>query len=265
MLTSETMHPEGARYAASIVCVPGLWARPAVWRGFASFLAHRGWECHLLDVHEVPGGIAARGDAVGEYVAALPGVAVLVGHDAGALVTLAAAARHRPAAVVLLAPAASGGRAARRLVLTPRSVLALVLGGPVAPPAGSAAAPWLDLPEPFAAGVRNALAPDDAASVRDVVWGRFQPPPLDGVPALLVAGDHDRLLAPGDAGALARAWGAELRVLQGAGHWPFAGPRWQATVALVHRWIVQALGEPLLELYAEAHAERDAEDDDAGD
>jgi len=261
MLTAETVHPEGARYAASIVCLPGLWAAPAVWRGFASYLAHRGWECHLLDVREVRGGIEARGEAVDEYVGALPGPAVFLAHDGGALVALAAAGRRRPAALALLAPVAPRSRGARRLVAAPRSLLGLVLGGPVPPPAGRTAAPWLDLPEPIAAGLRASLAPDDAASVRDVVWGRFRPRPAGGVPALLVTGDRDALLPSGEAEALARAWGAELRVLGGAGHWPLAGPHWQAAVALVHRWIVQTLGEPLLELYAEAQAERDAEDE----
>jgi len=32
-------------------------------------------------------------------------------------------------------------------------------------------------------------------------------------------------------------------------------------VTLVHRWLVQRLGEPLLETYAEAMAKREADDD----
>jgi hypothetical protein len=61
---------------------------------------------------------------------------------------------------------------------------------------------------------------------------------------------------------LAGTVAAEVHVLESAGHWPFAGPCWQNAVALVHRWLVQRLGEPLLELYAETMAERDAEDED---
>jgi pimeloyl-ACP methyl ester carboxylesterase len=261
MLTAETVHPEGARYAAAVVCIPGLWAAGGVWRGFASYLAHRGWECHLLGVREIPGGIEARAGAVADYVAELPVPAILLGHDAGALVALAAAQRRRPAAIVALAPLAPGSRGARLLVRAPGSLLALVLGRPVPPPAGAAAAPWLDLVEPLAGGVRVALAPEDAASVRDVAWGRFRPPPAAGIPAVLVGGARDRILPPADAEALARRLGAEPHVLEGAGHWSLAGPTWQAAVALVHRWLVQRLGEPLLELYAEAVAEREAEDD----
>src|SRR6266516_2952258 len=160
MLTAETLPAEGARYAAGLVCIPGLWAGSRVWRGFASYLGHRGWECHLLDVRGVVGGLTARAAAVREYAAALPAPAVFVGHDAGGLVALAAAAR-----------------------------------GPAAE-------------------------------------------------------------------ALARSLGAELRVLEGARHWVLAGAGWQPAVALVHRWLVQRLGEPLLETYAEALADREPSDDE---
>jgi pimeloyl-ACP methyl ester carboxylesterase len=66
MLSAEMPPAEGARYAAGLVCIPGLWAGSGVWRGFASHLGHRGWECHLLDVRGVAGGLAARAAAVRE-------------------------------------------------------------------------------------------------------------------------------------------------------------------------------------------------------
>jgi len=49
--------------------------------------------------------------------------------------------------------------------------------------------------------------------------------------------------------------------VEGAGHWPHVGPTWAALVNLVHRWLIQRLGAPLLEQYADAMAERDADDD----
>ena len=258
MLTAETLPAEGARYAAGLVCIPGLWAGSRVWRGFASYLGHRGWECHLLDVRGVGGGLTARAAAVREYAAALPAPAVLVGHDAGGLVALAAAARGTAAAVVLLAPLAPGSRAARQLVLAPRSLLALLAGRPVPVPAGPAAAAWADLPP----ALRASTGPEDAAAVRDVVWGRVRPVAAAGVPTLVVAGAGDPLLPPPAAEALARSLGADLRVLEGARHWVLAGAGWQPAVALVHRWLVQRLGEPLLETYAEALADREPSDDE---
>jgi pimeloyl-ACP methyl ester carboxylesterase len=259
VLTAETLRAEGARYAAQVVCIPGLWMGPSVWRAFASYLGHRGWECHLLELRGVRGGVAARATAVAEYVAALPSPAILLGHDAGAVVALAAAARGAALALVLLAPLSPGSRATRRLTLAPRNLLPLVLGGRVPPP--GAGAGWLDLPEPGRSRLAADLAPDDAAMVRELAWGRLALPRAAGIPALVIAGDHDALVPPDAAAGFARATGAELQLLAGAGHWPLAGPSWQAAVALVHRWLVQRLGAPLLELYAEAMAERDADDE----
>jgi len=261
MLTAETLPAEGSRYAGGLVCIPGLWAGSRVWRGFASYLAHRGWECHLLDVRGVRGGLGARGAAVAEYAAALATPSILIGHDAGALVALAAAARRAVLALVLLAPLVPGSRGARTLAGGPRSLLALVFGGRVRPPGAGAGAAWLDVPEPGRAPLVAALEPEDAASVREVAWGRVRLAPAAGVPTLVVAGARDALLPAPAADRLARALGAELRVLPAAGHWPLAGPAWQDAVALVHRWLVQRLGEPLLELYPEALAERETDDD----
>src|SRR5205823_2415029 len=121
MLSAETPPTEGARYAAGLVCIPGLWAGSGVWRGFASHL---------------------------------------------------------------------GRRAARRLVLAPRSLLALLAGRPVPAPAGPAATAWADLPP----ALRASTGAEDAAAVREVVWGRVRPVAAAGVPTLVVAGARDPLL-----------------------------------------------------------------------
>src|SRR5262245_38938713 len=136
MLRVETLHAEGPRYATSLVLVPGLWAGPPVWRGFASYLAHRGWEAHLLDVRNVSGGMTGRAKAVAEHAASLPSPPVLVGHDAGALAAWEAArVGAAVAAVVLVAPLLPGSPATRALLLESRGLLSLAVGRPVSPPA----------------------------------------------------------------------------------------------------------------------------------
>jgi pimeloyl-ACP methyl ester carboxylesterase len=262
MLTAESVHAEGTRYAASLICVPGLWAGPPAWRGFATYLGHRGWESHLLDLRAVTGGVDARAAAVAAFAAELQAPPILLGHDAGGLVALAAAGRVATTGVVLVAPLVPGSRGARALVRAPHSLLALIRGGSIAPPGGVRAAAWLDLPDPARSATLVGLAADDAASVRDVVWGRTSVARATGVPAAVVAGDRDAVLPPPAAAALAQAAGAELVELPGAGHWLLAGPSWQPAVALVHRWLVRRLGAPLLELYEEAMAEREADDGD---
>ena len=170
----------------------------------------------------------------------------------------AAAARAPAAAVVLLAPVVPGSAPARALAMRPATVVPLLLGRAVPPPTLAAAAPLCgELPPPLRSAVVSALAPDSARVVRDVVRPRLAPSPVAGVPTLVVAGDRDPFLPAPAAAALARTIGAQHEALDGAGHWLLAGPAWQRCVGLVHRWLVQRLGEPLLERYAEATAERD--------
>jgi alpha-beta hydrolase superfamily lysophospholipase len=103
---------------------------------------------------------------------------------------------------------------------------------------------------------------DDPAAVREVLWGRLAAAPPAAVPTLVVAGGRDPLLRAHELTALAGRLGARTSVLPEATHW-LLGPRsFQATAGAVHRWIVQELGAPLLELYPEAMAARDGEDDE---
>jgi len=260
MLSAEIVRPESARYATSLVCVPGLWAGPGVWRGFASYLAHRGWESHLLDVRALDAGLAERAAAVAAYATELPAPPILLGHDLGSLVALAAAARAPTAALGLIAPLVPGNAPARALALRPPTFLRLLLGRPVPPPGGAAAASlYGELAPPLRRAVVAHLGAESPRVLREVVWPRTSPAGVGGVPALVVAGDRDPLLPPPAAAAFAGALGAEHQPLEGAGHWVLAGPAWQRAVGLVHRWIVQRLGEPLLERYAEAMAEREDE------
>jgi pimeloyl-ACP methyl ester carboxylesterase len=261
MLPVETQHPEGPRYAASLVLVPGLWAGMAVWRGFASFLAHRGWESHLLDLRGVRGGLEARARAVAELTGSLAAPPVLVGHDAGALAALSAAGAGPAAAVVLLSPLPPGGRGARRLILDLPTRLRMALGLPVPPPRARVLELLCgELSEQARAAVLGLLGPEDSTAIGELVAPAATVPPAARVPTLLVCGDDDPLCSVAEAQALAAGLGAEQRTLPGAGHWPLAGPGWQPAVGMVHRWLVQRLGEPLLERYAEAMAERDEDE-----
>jgi pimeloyl-ACP methyl ester carboxylesterase len=262
VIRAEIQPAEGSRYAAALVLVPGLWAGPDVWRGFASFLGHRGWESHLLHTRLLPGGFDARVVAVAEYAAALPAPAVLLGHGVGAIVAQAAARRTPTAAAVLVAPLCPGSRGARALTLEPWNLLRLLLGRPVAPPHGHAVSlAWGELADAARAQVLARLGPEDASTAWDVARGRIALAPAPGVPTLLLAGARDPLLPHAEALALAGALGAEALTLPDAGHWPLAGSAWLKAVDVVHRWLVQRLGEELLELYPEAMAERDADDD----
>jgi pimeloyl-ACP methyl ester carboxylesterase len=230
MLSAETIHPEGGRYSASLVLVPGLWVAADAWRRAAGYLAHRGWESHLVDLRGC-GGVAARGAAVAAFAAELPVPPILIGHDAGALVAVEAAGQRAPAAAVLLAPLDPARVSARTLGLSVGGVVAVMLGRRVQLAAD--------------------LTPEDPALLRDLLWRRWTPPCVHAPTLSVVSGEAARRPP---------VLGAEQQAVAGAGRSLLAAATWQATADLVHRWLVRRLGAPLLELYPEAMAEREDEE-----
>jgi pimeloyl-ACP methyl ester carboxylesterase len=143
-------------------------------------------------------------------------------------------------------------------VLTRRweTIAALLLGRRLAPPGAAA---FGSLPATVAAH----LDAETTRAVLDVVRGRPLTPVGSGLPVLVAAGAVDPLLPAHAAAALAARLGAEHLVIPGAAHWPLVESGWQGTVDLLHRWLVRRLGEPFLELHAEAMTERDADQDDS--
>lgn len=203
------------------------------------------------------GGLESRVRAVSDYLTSLPVRTVVVGHDAGALLALALGDVEQVAAVGLLAPLVPGSAPVRALTLEWGSLARVALGRAVPPPRGPGAAlAWGQLPVAVRGTVLAQLEPEDGVVVRELALGRHVPR-ATRAPRLVLSGDLDPILAPAAAGALAMTIGAEHQLVAGAGHWLLAGPAWQAAVGRLHRWLVQRLGEPLLESYAEAMAERD--------
>lgn len=250
---------ESGRYATSLLFLPGLWMSGAVWRPVGSFLGHRGWQGEIAELASLPTGLAERADAVGAHVARLPAPPVLIGHDAGALVALLVARRAPVAAVVALAPTMPGQRTLGAFLWRFPAATALLLGRPVPPPELATAARVYGPPP---AAVRPHLVPDFRDAVLDVVRDRVGPLEPVGVPTLILSGDADPALPATVAADFAARLHAEHERVPGAGHWLVADERFQATAGLIHRWLVRRLGESLLEYYAEAMAERDAESED---
>jgi pimeloyl-ACP methyl ester carboxylesterase len=261
MLVAEIQRAEGGRYAACLVLLPGLWAGPAAWRASAGYLSHRGWESHLLDLRAVVGGHGSRAAEVCEYVASLGVPPVLVAHGGSAATALATAQRCPTQGVVLVAPLVPGSRGARELTLGVWSALPLLLGRPVAPPRGHQEGLLLGrLPQPARDQIRAGLGPEAATTVWETARG-VRVEPAVSVPTAVVSGGRDPLLPAEEAAAFAAAVRGDHLVLPDAGPWPIGGPGWQEVVGTMHRWIVRRLGAPLLELYPEAMAAREEEDE----
>lgn len=244
------VHPEGPRYRAPVIFVPGLWSGREVWRRAAGLLAHRGWEGWLADPGAEPGGIGQQAAALVAVAEELGRPPVLIAHDASGVVALDVARRTAVAAIVWVAPFLPGGASVRAAVSPWRVLAGLVFGTPVGRPAG-----WSAVEDP--AWVREMEA---AALVVDVVRGRTAVRPA-GVPTLLVVGEADARCDASDRAALAARVDAEVVLLPATGGLPLATGRWQEHAGTVHRWLVRTLGETLLELYEEAMAERDGGDE----
>ena len=254
MIPATSVHPEGSRYGASIVYLPGLWLGPEALRPAASFFGHRGWAGTILDLRGVPGGIPARADAVAAHVRGLSTPPVLVAEDAGAVVALAVAARVTVAALVLASPLRPGTPPAHALGWSRGLVWALLRRRPLPRPGGPVAAAFFDAVPP---GVVAAAGVEDprvlAALCRRTPLRRAAVMP----PTLVLRGRLDPLVGSEDARALAAELDAELDELPEGRHRLLSGPAWQQAVRRTHRWLVRRLGEANLELYAEAMADRD--------
>ena len=257
MLEATPIRAESPRYGASLVFLPELWAPARIWLPVASFLGHRGWEGQLVELRQA-GGLKERVAGVVDLARRLPGPPALIGHGAGGVVALEAARAGPAVAAVLVAPLDPGSTPVRVLTRRWETIAALLLGRRMAPPGAAA---FGSLPETVA----SHLDAETTRAVLDVVRGRPLSPARPGLPVLVAAGARDPLLSADAAAALAARLKAEHLVIPDAAHWPLVESGWQGTVDLLHRWLVRRLGEPFLELHADAMAERDADQDDPGE
>jgi len=251
MVAIETIAAESEKFTSPLLFVHGLWSTAAVWRQFMGYCAHRGWTCHALnlpgrgDHHDVDRDPELRLPdfvvAVATAAAAFETRPVLIGHDLGGLLVLANAASAR--AVVSLAPllADSLEVVTRSLLGGWRIKLAAWQSRPLAPSQGRLCDDYLR-----GADQLGLLVPEPSRFLREL--GR-QARALNlgsAVPTLLVGAEHDRFAPPEQLQRLAHQLGAEFALAPGAIHAIPWDRGWDRTVATVHRWLVQRLGEELL-------------------
>jgi pimeloyl-ACP methyl ester carboxylesterase len=234
----DTVQPESARFTASLLFVHGLWSDAAVWRRPMGYFAHRGWQCHALNLHTAlddASSAAACAESIASLCRSLQPPPILIGHDAGALLALSCS-DPPPVAIVAIAPLVP--QAQRRLSAAPAREWpqrwAAWRGRAVPPPRDVMA--WFGRPQaPHQAG-------ESAAFLAAV--DRLVPRPPT-VPSLFVIPDDDAVAAPAEQAEMARRLGAETLCLPGGHGLPIADG-WETCVAMVHRWLVQRLGASLL-------------------
>ena len=251
-LVVEISEPESAKFTAPLLLVHGLWERAEVWRRFSRYLAHRGWRCVAVHLRgrvngEPAGDLSDHLADLQAVITALATPPVLVGHDLGGLLILQAAGAAR--AVVALAPLvpAAVGAPAPTALQHAGTWLARWRGQPLSPPAGR----WRAAYPALRVEVR-----EPAAVIRQLLTTSVTVGPIPAsVPAVVVAGEHDRVTPVAAARALAAHVGAEFHLCPGSGHDLTNEGGWEERVATVHRWLVQRLGIALLALYEEAMEE----------
>ena len=245
-LRAEVIDPESAKFTAPLLLLHGLWSTPAIWRPFTGYLAHRGWLSvapYLQSAEHEDVSIEAYIGRIRQAIASLPAPPVIIGHDLGG--TAAFSVTDAATAVVALAP----------LVLPPLAP---------APQALRDAGSWLDR---LTARERPRRAPrgrwrssypttDDtepARLIQDLIdRGIDREIGASSPPAFILIGDKDPVTSPALAEAQAARVGAEVQIEAGAGHALLSDSGWEQRVSAIHRWIVRAVGKPLLALFDES-------------
>ncbi|MFP6665124.1 MAG: alpha/beta hydrolase [Deltaproteobacteria bacterium] len=250
----ESIEPENGRYAADLVFVHGLWTTREIWRPAALGFAHRGWRCDLLDLR-CDGAATNLEDwcgAVAAHLESLPAPAILIGHDAGALVALALGMRGLPRAVVASAPLLSG-----------------VSGVHPRLPVWIAKLRGTDLPPPLPghemlavasakgqARLAHALVPDPARLVASVSGPAIRPGRVQ-VPTLLVGYTRDSIAKRHLVEITAQGIGADF-IAREAGHYAMLEEPWDAWMSEIQRWIIRRGGDALVQLEGDEDLDPDA-------
>jgi alpha-beta hydrolase superfamily lysophospholipase len=239
-LRAEIARPESEKFTAALVLLHGLWERPPVWRRFAGYLAHRGWQCIALERRPGASDIATHLADLRAAIATLDAPPVILGHDLGGVFALHCAGMARAAAAV--APLVGPPLGATLPALEHAgSWLARRRGAPLHAPRGrwAKAYPLRDVSE-------------DAGVLKQILAGALPPPVAGATPRVVFGLDDDEIVAPSALRAFAATAGAELQMLDRGGHAILDAPGWERVVAGVHRWIIQKLGVDLLALYDES-------------
>jgi pimeloyl-ACP methyl ester carboxylesterase len=165
----------------------------------------------------------------------------VVGHDLGGLLALACPPTVARAVVALapLVPHAIGGTANPALSRW-SARLAMFRSRPLRPPRGQLGVAY------FAHTAPGGTTNDSARAARELCSDAVRLLAPGGRPTLLIAGERDPFCPPRAVERLALYLGAQCQTAERAGHalpWDFG---WEQRAAGMHRWLIQALGEPLL-------------------
>lgn len=244
MLNVEVTRAESAKFHRPLLLVHGLWTGPWIWKRFASYLAHRGWESWTLSpatprrAFEI-----ATWEAAAEQIGRrFPHAPVMVAHGTAMTLVARLAERLDAPALVTIAPvvtpadSSSLGAVFRR----PQFWRARIAGVRVPPPRGR-------LRAGLVGGAREAtLVADDGALFRALARGTLRLPASAARSGLVISAERDPISPPVGGAELAARYGWDHRVYAGRGHLALVEEGWEEIAADAHRWLVRTLGASLL-------------------
>ncbi len=252
-LSVEITRPESARFRHPLLLLHGLWTGAWIWEGFATYLAHRGWESWAPDLRSATpfADHASVVSALERMTGALSAPPIIIAHDAG-LVAAALLAIHLPVPAVVgiapLTPPADAGPH-QSLFSWPRFWWLRRRGMVAHPPSGAAARTFLGSPPAFAV---ERLVPDSGAIFRALASSNVRMPPAVRCPGLVLSGDADAVSPPAEGARLAARLGWEAQTYARRGHFAMLEKGWEEVADGAHRWVVRTLGAGLLMLLEES-------------
>jgi pimeloyl-ACP methyl ester carboxylesterase len=248
-MTVDVVRAESSRFRHPLVMIHGLWTGGWIWRQFAAYLAHRGWDSWVPSFLDgsPPSDARDRLHALRAVCDTLPAPPVLIAHDAGTeLATLLSREVVVPA-IVAIAPL---GRYSS-VFSDPQFWSARLFARRVHPPHGL-------LATRFCAGLEDrdvaGLRPDSGPFFRAVA--RARPGMRGTTPGLVVSSSRDSIAPVTSSEGLASALGWSFDVHETTGHFPMLSAGCEALADGVHRWLVRTIGAELLVWLDDENAEK---------
>jgi pimeloyl-ACP methyl ester carboxylesterase len=252
--------PQTRKFAWPIVVLPELFANSRHLTLMAGHLVSLGWEVYLPDIHPLLTRGFARNDSgesafyslltdIRTALGQIGSEVVATGHGLGGSLALKLAEAPPVRAAVALAPLAPGFRSSlfvhRRRWTSWRSESTRL-------PSRRRVLELVSEAELFQReSIIRSLTPADTSAAMEVARGAVEFTQCS-TPRLIVAGEADAFAPWQAAEQLATTIGAQFISLPSRGHWIVAGRALERTIAHIQRFLVRALGEELLLLYAES-------------
>ncbi len=259
-LHAQLEQPQTRKFAWPIVILPELFTTPRHLTVMAGHLVSLGWEVYLLDVHPPASrGLAKRDSGANAFSTLTNNIktaldeigreVIVAGHGLGGLLALKAAETSPVRAAVALAPLIPGFRSP---LLVHRRRWAFWHSESASLPARRKMLELISEAEPFQReSILKSLTPADTSAATDVARGAVELS-THPAPRLIMAGEADAFAPWTEAKQLAAHIGAHFISLPGHGHWIIGGRALERAIAQMQRFLVKALGEELLLLYAES-------------